>query len=133
VVDAVNKHNERNPAQVVLTSTPAPSIRRSPTTGAASWHFRFDADADMKMAALTDAIAQNGNARKVYLIKQDYAFGQASQGRRRRCFPQKAAGHSDRWRWLHPLGKIKDFSPYVAKIKASGAQTPVITGNWGQK
>jgi branched-chain amino acid transport system substrate-binding protein len=31
---------------------------------------------------------------------------------------------------LHPLGKIKDFAPYIAKIKASGADT-VITGNWG--
>ena len=31
---------------------------------------------------------------------------------------------------LHPLFKVSDFSPYIAKIKASGADT-VITGNWG--
>jgi branched-chain amino acid transport system substrate-binding protein len=31
---------------------------------------------------------------------------------------------------LHPLGKVKDFAPYVAKIKASGADA-VISGNWG--
>ena len=31
---------------------------------------------------------------------------------------------------LHALGKVKDFAPYVAKIKASGADA-VITGNWG--
>jgi branched-chain amino acid transport system substrate-binding protein len=31
---------------------------------------------------------------------------------------------------LHPLGRVKDFLPYAAKIKASGAQA-VITGNWG--
>ena len=31
---------------------------------------------------------------------------------------------------LHPIAQVKDFSPYVAKIKASGADT-VITGNWG--
>src|SRR5438045_8458330 len=30
---------------------------------------------------------------------------------------------------LHPLQKVQDFSPYIAKIKASGADT-VITGNW---
>jgi hypothetical protein len=29
---------------------------------------------------------------------------------------------------LHPLLKITDFAPYIAKIKASGADT-VITGN----
>jgi branched-chain amino acid transport system substrate-binding protein len=32
---------------------------------------------------------------------------------------------------LHPLGKVTDFSPYVAKMKQAGADT-VITGNWGQ-
>jgi branched-chain amino acid transport system substrate-binding protein len=31
---------------------------------------------------------------------------------------------------LHPLGRVKDFLPYAAKIKASGAQA-VLTGNWG--
>jgi len=30
---------------------------------------------------------------------------------------------------LMPFGKVQDFSPYVAKIKASGAQS-VITGNY---
>jgi branched-chain amino acid transport system substrate-binding protein len=32
---------------------------------------------------------------------------------------------------LHPLGAVKDFAPFVAKIKASGADS-VVTGNWGQ-
>ena len=32
---------------------------------------------------------------------------------------------------LHPLQKITDFAPYVAKIKASGADS-IITGNWAQ-
>ena len=31
---------------------------------------------------------------------------------------------------LHPLGKVKDFAPYAAKIKASGTDS-VLTGNWG--
>jgi branched-chain amino acid transport system substrate-binding protein len=31
---------------------------------------------------------------------------------------------------LHPIGKVQDFSPYVQKIIASGADA-VITGNWG--
>src|SRR5262249_30761120 len=31
---------------------------------------------------------------------------------------------------LHPIGKVQDFSPYVQKIVASGADA-VITGNWG--
>jgi branched-chain amino acid transport system substrate-binding protein len=32
---------------------------------------------------------------------------------------------------LHPFLKVTDFSPYAAKIKASGADT-ILTGNWGQ-
>jgi branched-chain amino acid transport system substrate-binding protein len=31
---------------------------------------------------------------------------------------------------LHAIGRVKDFIPYLSKIKASGAQA-VITGNWG--
>ncbi len=31
---------------------------------------------------------------------------------------------------LHPLAQTRDFAPYIAKIKAAGADT-VITGNWG--
>jgi len=30
-----------------------------------------------------------------------------------------------------PLGQVKDFSPYVAKIKAAGADA-VVSGSWGQ-
>ena len=31
---------------------------------------------------------------------------------------------------LHPIGKVKDFTPYARKIVAAGADA-VITGNWG--
>lgn len=31
---------------------------------------------------------------------------------------------------LHPIAQVRDFAPYIAKIKASGADT-VVTGNWG--
>src|SRR5258708_6407427 len=130
LVDAVNKHNERNPAQVVLylnTGAVDPALTNDRCS---FWHFRFDADADMKMAALTDAIAQNGNARKVYLINQDYAFGQAVARAAKEMLPKKRPDIQIGGDEFHTLGKIKDFSPYVAKIKASGADT-VITGNWG--
>jgi branched-chain amino acid transport system substrate-binding protein len=130
LVDAVNKHNERNPDQVVLylnTGAVDPALTNDRCS---FWHFRFDADADMKMAALTDAIAKNTNSRKVYLINQDYAFGQAVARAAKEMLPKKRPDIQIVGDELHPLGKIKDFSPYIAKIKASGADT-VITGNWG--
>ena len=130
LVDAVNKHNERNPGKVVLYINYAAVDPDLTNSKCSFWHFRFDADADMKMAALTDAIAKNTNSRKVYLINQDYAFGQAVARAAREMLPKKRPDIQIVGDELHPLGKIKDFSPYIAKIKASGADT-VITGNWG--
>ena len=130
LVDAVNKHNERNPDKLVVylnTGAVDPALTNDRCS---FWHFRFDADADMKMAALTDAIAQNPNSKKVYLLNQDYAFGQAVARAAREMLPKKRPDIQIVGDELHPLGKIKDFSPYVAKIKATGADT-VITGNWG--
>jgi branched-chain amino acid transport system substrate-binding protein len=94
------------------------------------WHFRFDAHADMRMAALMAVLKDDQALRSVYILGQDYSFGQAvaREGRRQLALLRpdvQIAGDE-----LHPMGRVKDFSPYVAKIKASGAQA-VITGNFG--
>ena len=93
------------------------------------WHFRFDADADMKMAAMTNVIAQDKKIQKVYLINQDYSFGKAVAAAANKMLAEKRPDIKIVGDELHPLQKVQDFSPYVAKIKASGADT-VITGNW---
>jgi len=94
------------------------------------WHFRFDANADMKMNALTDVIAANKNMTKIYIIGQDYSFGKAVAAAAVKYLGEKRPDIQIVGNELHPIGKVKDFSPYIAKIKASGAQA-VITGNWG--
>jgi branched-chain amino acid transport system substrate-binding protein len=94
------------------------------------WHFRFDADADMKMQALTNYMAKQKGIKKVYLINQDYSFGQAVAKGARAMLTQKRPDVEIVGDDLHPLGKVKDFAPYVAKIQASGADS-VVTGNWG--
>ena len=130
LIEAVNKHNERNPAKTVLfmnTGAVDPALTNDKCS---FWHFRFDADADMKMAALTDAISQVKTIKKVYIINQDYAFGQAVSKAGQAMMTKKRPDVEIVGNELHPLGKVKDFAPYVAKIKASGADT-VITGNWG--
>src|SRR5437773_1408319 len=93
------------------------------------WHFRFDADADMKMAAMTDVVAKDSKVKKVYLINQDYSFGKAVAVAATKMLAEKRPDIKIVGDELHPLQKVQDFSPYVAKIKASGADT-VITGNW---
>jgi branched-chain amino acid transport system substrate-binding protein len=128
--DAVAKHNARNPDKSVIFLNYAAVDPQLTNDKCNYWHFRFDADADMKMAALTDYMAQQKGVRKVYLINQDYSFGQAVAKSARAMLAAKRADVEIVGDDLHPLGKVKDFSPYVSKIKSSGADS-VITGNWG--
>ncbi len=129
ITDAVQKHNERNPGKEVVFLNYAavdPALTNEKCT---FWHFRFDADADMKMAAMTDTIAKDAKVKRVYLINQDYSFGKAVAAAANKMLAEKRADIKVVGDELHPLQKVNDFSPYVAKIKASGADT-VITGNW---
>ncbi len=127
---ALEKHNKRNPDRMVMYINYAavdPALTNERCTFG---HFRFDADVDMKMQALTDHMAKEKGLKKVYLINQDYSFGQAVAAAARSMLNKKRPDIDFVGDDLHPLGKVKDFTPYVAKIKASGAQA-VVTGNWG--
>ncbi len=76
ISDAVSKNNERNPAQSILYLNYA-AVDPDLTNGKCSfWHFRFDVNADMKMEALTTFLAKDPKIKRVYLIHQNYAFGQ---------------------------------------------------------
>jgi branched-chain amino acid transport system substrate-binding protein len=130
LIDAIEKHNARMPDQRVLFlnySAVDPALTNEKCS---YWHFRFDANADMRMHALTEVIKQDASAKKVYLIGQDYSFGQQLAKVARVQLAAKRPDISIVGDELHPIGKVKDFAPYIAKIKASGADT-VITGNWG--
>jgi branched-chain amino acid transport system substrate-binding protein len=129
ITDAVLKHNERNPGKEVLFFNYAAIDPALTNEKCHFWHFRFDADVDMKMKALTDVIAADRRVAKVYLINQDYSFGKAVAASARAMLAAKRPDIRIVGDELHPLQKVQDFSPYVAKIKASGADT-VITGNW---
>ncbi|WP_338848384.1 branched-chain amino acid ABC transporter substrate-binding protein [Massilia sp. W12] len=130
LLDAINKHNERNPGKEVILLNYA-AIDPDMTNGKCSfWHFRFDAHSDMKMEALTTYIAKNKAIKNVYLIGQNYSFGQSVSRSTKEYLARKRPDIKVVGDDLHPIGQVKDFSPYIAKIKASGADT-VITGNWG--
>jgi branched-chain amino acid transport system substrate-binding protein len=129
ITDAVLKHNERNPGKEVVFLNYAAVDPALTNEKCNFWHFRFDADADMKMAAMTDVIAKDKKVQKVYLINQDYAFGKAVAVAANKMLKEKRPDIQIVGDELHPLQKVNDFSPYVAKIKAAGADT-VITGNW---
>jgi len=130
LVDAVDKHNARMPGQRVLFLNYAAVDPALTNEKCSYWHFRFDANADMRMHALTDVIKSDARARRIYLIGQDYSFGRQVAKAARVQLAAKRPDIAVVGDELHPIGRIKDFSPYVAKIKAAGADT-VITGNWG--
>lgn len=130
LIDAIIKHNERDPARRVLFlnySAVDPALTNEKCS---FWHFRFDAHADMRMAALMEVLREDRAVRSVYLIGQDYSFGQAVLREARRQIGLQRADVQIVGDELHPMARIKDFLPYAAKIKASGAQA-VLTGNWG--
>ena len=131
LLEAVNRHNERNPGKEILFLNHSAVDPALTNEKCSFWHFRFDANADMKMESLTTWMAQNKNIKKVYLINQDYSFGHAVKKAARDMLGRKRADVQIVGDELHPLGKVTDFSPYVAKIRQSGADS-VITGNWGQ-
>ncbi len=130
LLDALNKHNQREPANRALFlnySAVDPALTNDKCS---FWHFRFDAHADMRLAALTDVLRDDMSVKKLYLIGQDYSFGQQVLRQGRAMVALKRPDVEIVGDELHPLGRIKDFLPYAAKIKASGAQA-VLTGNWG--
>jgi len=131
LVQAVARWNQRNPGKELLVLNHS-SIDPEMTGKACSfWHFQTEANTAMKMKALANYIKMTPEVKKVYLLNQDYAHGKqwASYGRQLVGLARpdiQFVGEA-----LHLIGRVKDFSPYIANIKQSGADS-VITGNWGQ-
>ena len=130
LTDFIAKHNERNPDQAALYLNYAAADPALTNDKCSPAHFRYDADTDMKMLALAKFIGARKDIRKVYLINQDYSFGQAVRATALNFIRAERPDIEFVGDELHPLAKINDFTPYVTKIKASGADS-VITGNWG--
>ena len=130
LVDAVNKQNEREPQRRVLYLNYSAVDPVLTNERCSFWHFRFDAHADMRVAALMEVLREDKGLRSAYLIGQDYSFGQAVMRESKRQLAALRPDVQVVGEELHPMGRVKDFLPYATKIKASGAQA-VITGNWG--
>jgi branched-chain amino acid transport system substrate-binding protein len=131
LTDWVKKYNERNPGKEILFLNYA-AIDPSLTNQKCNfWHFRWDANVDMKMQALTNFMKGQPSIKKVYLINQDYSFGHSVRTAAKAMLKEKRPDIEIVGDEVHPLLKVTDFAPYVAKIKASGADS-VITGNWSQ-
>ncbi len=129
LIDAINKHNEREPGKRVLFLNYSAVDPVLTNEKCSFWHFRFDAHADMRMSALMAVLKDDPAVKSVYLIGQDYSFGQTVLREARRQLALVRPDVQIKGDELHPLLRVKDFAPYAVKIKTSGADA-VITGNF---
>lgn len=128
LIEGVEKHNARNPENRIIyvnCGAVAPELTNEKCS---FWHFRFDAHVGMKAETMVRALPKETT--KVYLLNQDYLFGQAVQRDVKEFLKKLRPDVQVVGDELIPLGKIQDFSPYISKVKASGAQA-LLTGNWG--
>jgi branched-chain amino acid transport system substrate-binding protein len=130
LIDAVDKHNERNPDKSILYLNYAAVDPDFTNSKCSFWHFRWDANSDMKMEAMTAYMAKDPKIKNVYLINMNYSFGQAVSRAAKADLARKRPDIKIVGDDMHPIGQVKDFAPYIAKMKAANADT-VITGNWG--
>jgi len=131
ISDAVSKHNDRNPGKEVVFINYAAVDPDLTGSKCSFWHFRTDADTSIKMEALTSYMKDQADVKQVYLLNQNYAHGQQVSRYFKDMIVRKRPDVKIVGDDLHPFGQVKDFAPFVAKIKASGADS-VVTGNWGQ-
>lgn len=130
LLGALDKHNDRNPNSRVLFLNYGSALPELTEQKCSFWFFRFEAHQRMKMHAVAEAMKKMPEIKKIYLINQDYAFGREVSADARKIIGAARPDIEFVGDDFHPFGKVKDFSPYILKIKQSGADT-VLTGNWG--
>ena len=128
LIDAVEKHNVRNPDNRVLYINNGARANDLTNEKCSFWHFRFDVNTEQLALMMVRGLSPD--IKQAYLLNQDYLFGQSMQRDLRHFLGQFRPDIQLVGDELIPLGKVKDFSGYVSKINASGAQA-LVTGNWG--
>src|SRR5690348_10467194 len=128
LIDAVNKHNARNPDNRVLQLNCGQLATELTNEQCSFWHFRFAGSVEMRAVARIKSLPQS--VKSVYLMNQDYLFGQSIEKDTKRFLKQYRPDIEIVADEFIPLLQVKDFAPYITKIKGSGAQS-LVTGNYG--
>jgi len=124
----VRKYNIRNPGKEVIFWNIGSEAYELTADKCHFWFFRMATNPYVRINALVKVMKETGVlGDKVYSINQNYSYGHDHE--KAQAIAVEKAGSKIVESTLHDTNKIQDFSPYVAKIKASGAQT-VLTGNW---
>ncbi len=128
LIPAVEKNNARNRDHRVVLMNCGALAPELTNEQCSFWHFRSSGHAGMQAEAMIRAL--DPSIGKVYLINQDYLFGQSAHRDLKMFLAKLRPDVQIVGEDMIPLQKVKDFSSYVAKIKASGADA-LLTGAWG--
>lgn len=129
ITENVRKHNLRNPDRPVMYINPGSEALELTGSKCHFYFFRFATNAEMRVKAMVIAMKDAGDlGSKVFSINQNYSWGKDMETVTKAY--QDLGGYQVVDAILHDVNKIQDFSPYVARISSSGANT-VVTGNWG--
>ena len=130
LTEAISKIADREPGKAMLYlnySAMDPGLTNDRCN---FWHFRFYPSSEMKIEALTTYMKKRSDIKNVYLLNQDYTHGQQVSKASKAYLARKRPDIQIVGDNFVPIAQVRDFAPYIAKIKASGADT-VITSNWG--
>ena len=128
--EGIAKHNARAPESPLLFLNYGSLASELTNELCNFWHFRFGPSSDMQVQGMILYVAKQKNIGKIYLIQQDYAYGQAVQRLMRELLARQRPDIQVVGDELIPLQKTKDFAPYIAKVRVSGADA-VLTSTWG--
>jgi branched-chain amino acid transport system substrate-binding protein len=129
LIDGVAKHNARNPDNRIVYLNCGALATELTNEKCDFWQFRFAGSVEMRAATRVKSLPES--VKKVYLLNQDYLFGQSVRDDTAKYLAKLRPDIEIVGNELMPFGKVQDFSSYISKIKASGAQS-VITGNYNR-
>ena len=128
LIDGVSKYNERNPDRRVLYLNCGALAKELTNEQCNFWHFRFTGNSEQRAEILVRTLPKD--LKSVYLINPDYLWGQSIRRDTLKYLAEHRPDVGVVGDDLVAFGQVKDFTPYIAKVKVSGAQG-LVTGNAG--
>ena len=125
MIDGVSKYNARNPDHRILYLNCGALATELTNEQCDFWHFRFTANVDQRAVARIKTLP--ATVKTVYVMNQDYLFGQSVQKATRKYLAAFRPDIQVVGDELVPFGKVQDFTPYIAKVAATNAQSLVTS------
>lgn len=115
------RHNERNPGKEMAYLAHSSGSNNLSNSKCMFYQAMFDPTVDMKVAAMVDSLVSLKRGTKAFLLNPDYELGRTVEASMRKMIAAKAPGIQVVGSELVALGQVQDFTPIIARVKASGA------------